>query len=61
MQLNDAAGKNYFGTPVSRLTELHHAVSGDVFAVDSRTLFIKGFNYDGEGPGNLNKLVYYLY
>ena len=36
---------------MGRLSELHHAVSGDVFAVDSRTLFIKGFNYDGEGPG----------
>lgn len=29
---------------------MHHAVSGDVFAVDSRTIFIKGFSYDGEGP-----------
>lgn len=25
-------------------------MSGDVYAVDSRTLFIKGFTYDGEGP-----------
>lgn len=42
--------QKYYGTHISRLSELHHAVSGDVFAVDSRTLFIKGFTYDGEGP-----------
>lgn len=42
--------QKYYGTHISRLSEHHHAVSGDVFAVDSRTLFIKGFNYDGEGP-----------
>jgi hypothetical protein len=45
-----AAQKNYYGTHIGRLAEYHHAVSGDVFAVDSRTLFIKSFNYDGEGP-----------
>jgi hypothetical protein len=44
------AADNYYGTHIGRLTEFHHAVSGDVFAVDSRTLFIKGFTYDGEGP-----------
>ncbi|KAG5674929.1 hypothetical protein PVAND_004873 [Polypedilum vanderplanki] len=44
------AQKNYYGTHIGRLSEYHHSVSGDVFAVDSRTLFIKSFNYDGEGP-----------
>lgn len=44
------AANNYYGTHIGRLTEYHHAVSGDVYAVDSRTLFIKGFTYDGEGP-----------
>jgi hypothetical protein len=42
--------QKYFGSHIGRLSELHHAVSGDVFAVDSRTLFIKSFTYDGEGP-----------
>lgn len=28
-----------------------HGVSGEVFAVDARTIFIKNFSYDGEGPG----------
>lgn len=44
------AAQKYFGTHIGRLSELHHAVSGDIFAVDSRTLFIKSFSYDGEGP-----------
>lgn len=41
----------YYGTKIGSLTQLHHGVSGDVYAVDSRTLFLKNFNYDGEGPG----------
>lgn len=44
------AAQKYYGARINKLSELHHAVSGEVFAVDSRTLFIKGFNYDGEGP-----------
>lgn len=48
--VNLCAAQRYYGTHIGRLSELHHAVSGDVFAVDSRTLFIKGFTYDGEGP-----------
>lgn len=43
------ASQRYYGTHISKLSELHHGVSGDVFAVDSRTLFIKDFTYDGEG------------
>lgn len=35
---------------------MHHAVSGEVYAVDSRTIFIKGFTYDGEG--NIVKLFW---
>ena len=27
-----------------------HDVSGDAYAVDESTIFIKGFNYDGQGP-----------
>lgn len=45
-----SAAREYFGAPLGPLSSLHHGVSGDVFAVDSRTLFIKNFNYDGEGP-----------
>ncbi|XP_037940918.1 protein Skeletor, isoforms B/C isoform X3 [Teleopsis dalmanni] len=40
----------YYGTKIGALKRLHHGVSGDVYAVDSRTLFIKNFNYDGEAP-----------
>ncbi|XP_043479510.1 protein Skeletor, isoforms B/C isoform X3 [Leptopilina heterotoma] len=40
----------YYGKQLGRLSELHHGVSGEIYAVDGRTLFIKGFNYDGEGP-----------
>ncbi|KAM3958654.1 DM13 and DOMON_DOH domain-containing protein skeletor isoform 2-T2 [Aphomia sociella] len=40
----------YYGKELSALTELHHGVRGRVYAVDSRTLFIKDFHYDGEGP-----------
>lgn len=49
--LTDAA-RSYFGAHLGPLSSLHHGVSGDVYAVDSRTLYIKNFNYDGEGPGN---------
>lgn len=40
----------YYGTKIGSLTRLHHDVSGDVYAVDSRTIFIKKFNYDGIAP-----------
>ncbi|XP_055385221.1 protein Skeletor, isoforms B/C isoform X2 [Condylostylus longicornis] len=40
----------YYGTKIGALTQLHHGVSGDVYAVDSRTIFLKNFNYDGEAP-----------
>ncbi|EDW23844.1 GL23703 [Drosophila persimilis] len=40
----------YYGTKIGALTRLHHGVSGDVYAVDSRTIFIKKFSYDGEAP-----------
>jgi len=47
---SSAAVLQYYGARIGKLTEYHHGVSGEVFAVDSRTLFIKNFNYDGEGP-----------
>lgn len=45
-----SVAENYYGTHIARLSELHHSVTGNVFAVDSRTIFIKDFTYDGEGP-----------
>lgn len=49
------AARGYYGAHLGKLTQLHHGVSGDVYAVDSRTLFLKNFNYDGEGPGNISR------
>lgn len=46
-----AAATGYYGTKIGPLSELHHGVSGDVYAIDSRTILLKNFNYDGEGPG----------
>ena len=40
----------YFGTLVGKLTTYSHGVSGEIYAVDESTLFIKNFNYDGQGP-----------
>ncbi|XP_064074896.1 protein Skeletor, isoforms B/C isoform X1 [Vanessa tameamea] len=41
---------HYLGKEIGPLSELHHAVRGSVFAVDSRTLYLHDFHYDGEGP-----------
>ncbi|XP_048506172.1 protein Skeletor, isoforms B/C isoform X1 [Athalia rosae] len=40
----------FYGKSLGKLTEYHHGVSGEVFAVDARTLYIKDLTYDGEGP-----------
>ncbi|XP_059621426.1 protein Skeletor, isoforms B/C [Phlebotomus argentipes] len=48
VQVTQAQG--YYGIKIGALTQLHHGVSGDVYAVDARTIFLKNFNYDGEGP-----------
>lgn len=51
---SSAAGADvdgYYGKLVGALSELHHGVSGTVYAVDARTLHIRDFTYDGEGPG----------
>ncbi|EDW84281.2 uncharacterized protein Dwil_GK13233 [Drosophila willistoni] len=50
LQSHCQAAYPYYGTKIGSLTRLHHGVSGDVYAVDSRTIFIKKFNYDGEAP-----------
>lgn len=40
----------YYGAFIGKLSGRSHNVSGDVFAVDEQTLFIKNFNYDGLNP-----------
>ena len=34
---------------IGELENLHHGVSGSVFAADDNTLVIENFNYDGAG------------
>ncbi|XP_059469752.1 protein Skeletor, isoforms B/C isoform X2 [Neocloeon triangulifer] len=48
---NKAEDEGYYGKPLGALSEHHHAVKGFVYAVDSRTLHIRHFSYDGLGPG----------
>ncbi|XP_044727067.1 protein Skeletor, isoforms D/E-like [Chrysoperla carnea] len=40
----------YYGKFIGKLSELNHGVSGEVYAVDGRTIHLKDFTYDGEGP-----------
>lgn len=47
------ATQQYLGKFLGKLSELHHGVSGEIYAVDARTLHLKDFTYDGEGPGML--------
>lgn len=51
----------YYGKLIGKLSQLHHGVSGEVYAVDARTLFIKDFTYDGEGPGWYSRTSNYIY
>ncbi|CAH0777887.1 unnamed protein product, partial [Bemisia tabaci] len=44
------AAEPYYGKFIGSLRTQHHGVTGDVYAVDSRNLHIRNFNYDGEGP-----------
>jgi hypothetical protein len=39
----------YFGKRIGSFNTYHHQVSGEVFAVDEYTFYIKGFTYDGNG------------
>ncbi|GJQ79049.1 hypothetical protein Trydic_g24, partial [Trypoxylus dichotomus] len=50
LALTDRVNSAYLGKSLGKLSEYHHGVSGEVFAVDSRTLHIKDFTYDGQGP-----------
>lgn len=42
--------EQYYGKDLGALSQLQHGVRGRLYAVDSRTLFLKDFHYDGEGP-----------
>ncbi|XP_066140537.1 protein Skeletor, isoforms B/C isoform X2 [Euwallacea fornicatus] len=46
----DLINAEYIGKFLGKLSELHHGVSGEVYAVDGRTIHIKDFTYDGQGP-----------
>lgn len=51
----EICGAAYYGKLIGKLSELHHGVSGEVYAVDGRTLFIKDFTYDGEHQVRMSK------
>lgn len=44
------AEAKHYGTYIGEFKDRFHDVNGQVYAVDSRTIFIKGFTYDGQGP-----------
>ncbi|XP_045115427.1 protein Skeletor, isoforms B/C-like isoform X1 [Portunus trituberculatus] len=48
--VSGGSAKGYYGTRIGRLEPLHHQVQGEVYAVDSRTIHIRGFSYDGTAP-----------
>ena len=41
--LSPVLGNDYYGTYVGDFQNRFHGIAGEVYAVDSRTLFIKGF------------------
>ncbi|XP_043207358.1 protein Skeletor, isoforms D/E-like [Amphibalanus amphitrite] len=45
-----ASSQKYYGKELGSFKTLEHGVRGTVYAVDSRTLYIRNFNYDGQGP-----------
>lgn len=42
----------YYGKYLGPLKSYHHGLGGDVYAVDAKTLHVRNFVYDGEGPGS---------
>ncbi|KAF8773852.1 Protein Skeletor like protein [Argiope bruennichi] len=40
----------YYGSEIGVFKTFAHDVVGRVYAVDDRTIYIKGFSYDGQGP-----------
>lgn len=49
----DTGANTYYGRLIGSLESQYHGIRGDVYAVDARTLFIKGFSYDGKGQDAL--------
>ncbi|KAA0195330.1 hypothetical protein HAZT_HAZT002924 [Hyalella azteca] len=49
--VSSSVDAQYLGKRIGALSELQHGVKGEVFAVDSRTIHVKGFSYDGAAPG----------
>ncbi|OQR75416.1 protein Skeletor [Tropilaelaps mercedesae] len=45
-----ASSQPYYGVRIGKFTQYFHDVAGEVFVMDDKTLFIKGFSYDGQGP-----------
>ncbi|PRD35287.1 UNVERIFIED_CONTAM: Skeletor [Trichonephila clavipes] len=43
----------YLGSEIGAFKTYAHDVEGRVYAVDDRTVYIKGFQYDGQGPEKL--------
>ena len=41
---------------IGTLQEYAHGIKGTAYAVDESTIFVKGFSYDGTGPGNKKKI-----
>lgn len=41
----------YYGRLLGTLQEYAHGIRGTAYAVDESTIFVKGFSYDGTGPG----------
>ena len=47
------------GGLVGTLPTEQHRVSGELYIVDSKTIFIEDFNYDGGGPGEYCSFTHY--
>ena len=50
--VSSVSGKAVSGEKVKigDISSLHHAVSGELFALNENTLMVENFNYDGTGP-----------
>ncbi|XP_038219632.1 protein Skeletor, isoforms B/C isoform X2 [Zerene cesonia] len=49
LAVGSSQGRHY-GKEIGALSSLQHGVRGRLYAVDSRTLFLQDFHYDGVGP-----------
>lgn len=45
-----APTSGYYGTLIGKLETHHHDASGEVYAIDESSVFVRGFTYDGTGP-----------